>query len=235
MSSLLTLHNAHIGFVDRVVLRNVSLEINPGASYALVGENGSGKTTLLKTLAGILPLLSGTCQLARKPDGQHTKVGYIPQRAMLNGLLSLKVREVIEMGTFGSLKPWQRLGHDERYRVSWSMKEVDVFHLQKESYAYLSGGQQQRVLIARALASDPDILLLDEPLASLDQQSIQTMVELFTKLQENGRLAVIWADHALPTLGGVLREALCIERHELRRNTFESTLQDQTVRDGTSL
>ncbi len=212
------------------MLHDISLTINSGASMALVGENGSGKTTLLKTLAGILPLLRGSFQLARKPNGSQAKVGYIPQRALLNGLFSLKAREVVEMGTYGSLRPWQMLGSEARDRVSWSMNEMDALSFQYEPYALLSGGQQQRVLIARALASDPDILLLDEPLASLDQQSIQTMLALFTKIQMNANLAIIWADHALPTLGGVLQEVLSIEGHSLRRKQFNLTVSISRAR-----
>ena len=224
MEALLTLKDASIGYGDKVVLRHVSLAIHPGASIALLGSNGSGKTTFLKTLAGILPLIEGTYQLHTQANGRAVQVGYIPQRAMLNGLFQLKAKEVVEMGTYGSLRPWQGLGHVERDRVNWSMNEVDVFDLRNKPYSYLSGGQQQRVLIARALASNPDILLLDEPLASLDQQSIQTMVVLFNKLQVDGNLALIWADHALPTLEGVLREALVIEQEGLRRQEFDAAI-----------
>ncbi len=221
MSALLTLQHASVGYADKAVLRNISLEIQPGASIALLGSNGSGKTTFLKTLAGILPLLEGTMRLSVQPDGTPVKVGYIPQRAMLNGLFQLKACEVVEMGTYGTLRPWQGLGQKERNRVEWSMREVDVFDLRDEPFSFLSGGQQQRVLIARALASDPDMLLLDEPLASLDQQSIQTMLALFTKLQADANLTLLWADHALPTLGGVLRETLVIENDMVRKQEFD--------------
>lgn len=220
MSTLLTLQHASIGYPERIVLRDVALEIAPGASLALLGSNGSGKTTFLKTVAGIVPLLQGQLILSRTSNGQTVKVGYIPQRAMLNGLFQLKAKEVIEMGTYGALWPWQGLGQAERARVNWSLKEVEMFHCRNEPYALLSGGQQQRILIARALASNPDILLLDEPLASLDQQSIQSMLTLFAKLQADVNLALIWADHALPTLGGVLGEALVIEQETLIRKPF---------------
>lgn len=220
MDTLLTLRRASVGYGDRVVLRDVSLEIHAGASIALLGSNGSGKTTFLKTLAGILPLLGGSFELSKRANGRGVQVGYIPQRSILNGLLQLKAKEVVEMGTYGSLRPWQGLGRAERDRVDWSMKEVEVFDLRDQPYAVLSGGQQQRVLIARALASDPDMLLLDEPLASLDQRSIQTILALFKKLQVDINVALVWADHALPTLGGVLREALVLEQESLKRQEF---------------
>ncbi|WP_447971747.1 metal ABC transporter ATP-binding protein [Nitrospira sp. M1] len=215
MSELLSLDHVSIGYAEKVVLRDVSLKVYPGASMALLGSNGSGKTTFLKTLAGIIPILNGQLTLNRTSNGQAVRVGYIPQRAMLNGLFQLKAKEVVEMGTYGTLRPWQGLGSDERDRVEWSMREVEMTHCRNEPYALLSGGQQQRLLIARALASNPDILLLDEPLASLDQQSIQSMLALFTKLQADVNLALIWADHALPTLDGVLRDALTIEQQTL--------------------
>ncbi len=228
MEALLSLQHANIGYGDKVVLYDVSLEIHPGASIALLGSNGSGKTTFLKTLAGILPLLEGTLRLSKRENGRAVQVGYIPQRAMLNGLFQLKAEEVVEMGTYGALRPWQNLGQEQRNRINWSMREVDVFNLRNEPYSFLSGGQQQRVLIARALASAPDILLLDEPLASLDQPSIQTMLRLFTKLQSDVDLALIWADHALPTLGGVLREALVINDDGLYRKEYDVAVSTRT-------
>lgn len=227
MNSLVSLQHANIGYGEKVVLRDISLEVHAGASIALLGSNGSGKTTFLKTLAGILPLLEGSFQLKEKASGRSTQVGYIPQRAKLNGLFQLKAQEVVEMGTYGSLRPWQNLGMKERDRVNWSMREVEIFDLRNLPYSFLSGGQQQRVLIARALASNPDILLLDEPLASLDQQSIQTILALFSKLQADVHLALIWADHALPTLGGVLREALVIEQDSLKRQEFDGTKSEE--------
>ncbi|MGB0909773.1 MAG: metal ABC transporter ATP-binding protein, partial [Nitrospirales bacterium] len=220
--AFLTLQNAYIGYAEKVILKNVSLEIHQGASIALLGGNGSGKTTFLKTLAGILPLLSGSYVLTHTPNFKQTQVGYIPQRSIVNGLFSLKVHEVVEMGTYGSLRPWQGLGPEQQKRVTQSMSDVDLLSLRNEPYSFLSGGQQQRVLIARALASAPDILLLDEPLASLDQKSIQSMLALLTTLQANVNLTFIWADHALPTLGGVLQETLFIEDGVLCREIGES-------------
>lgn len=231
MPPLLLLQQANIGYEGKAVIHDVSLEIHAGASFALIGSNGAGKTTFLKSLAGILPLVDGTMRLGLHSDGTPVKIGYIPQRAMLNGLLPLKASEVVEMGTYGTLRPWQGLGQTERQRIEWSMKEVEVFELRNEPFSFLSGGQQQRVLIARALASNPDMLLLDEPLASLDQQSIKTMLALFTKIQADVNLALIWADHALPTLGGVLRETLIIENGILNRQNVNPSHAQQGMRE----
>ena len=107
---LISLENVTIGYPGFPILEKVSLEIFPGDSYAVLGPNGSGKTALLKTIAGILSPIEG--RLDRVPSERNISltVGYVPQRAGLNGLLPLTVGEVIQMGTYGNVKPWQRLG-----------------------------------------------------------------------------------------------------------------------------
>ncbi|MCA9472352.1 MAG: ATP-binding cassette domain-containing protein [Nitrospirales bacterium] len=224
MNTLLSLEHATIGYHDRVVLRDVSFDISPGTSLALIGSNGSGKTTFLKSLAGIQPLVRGTLHLGTRSDGGLVRVGYVPQRGMVNALVRLKAREVVEMGTYGLLRPWQGLGPDERERIRQSLIAVELLDRQDKLYSSLSGGQQQRVLIARALATRPDLLLLDEPLASLDQASVQSIREVFLKLQTELNVALIWADHALPTLEGILCEALIIEDQHLRKQAFDASL-----------
>ena len=168
-SPILSLHQATIGYPRHPVLRHVTLELMPGESVAIFGPNGSGKTAFLKTMAGILPPLAGQLRIHATSDLEPVRVGYVPQRATVSGLLPLTVGEVVEMGTYGNIKPWQRIGEDQRNWINWAMTQVDVTKLGKKAYSALSGGQQQRVLIARALAMNPSMLVLDEPLASLDQ------------------------------------------------------------------
>ena len=217
MSTLLSLHQVNIGYHSKAVLRNVSLDIFSGESVAILGSNGSGKTTFLKTIAGIFPVLSGEIRFTSPEVGRPVRIGYVPQRMSMDGVLPLTVVEVVEMGTYGSLKPWQSLNVQERESVNWSLNSVDIENLRHKLYWELSGGQQQRVLIARAMVSHPDLLVLDEPLASLDRDSVRSMVALLGKLKMDTGLTLLWADHFLPALQEVVQEVLLIEGTDLVR------------------
>ena len=182
MNTLLSLEHATIGYHDRVVLRDVSFDISPGTSLALIGSNGSGKTTFLKSLAGIQPLVRGTLHLGTRSDGGLVRVGYVPQRGMVNALVRLKAREVVEMGTYGLLRPWQGLGPDERERIRQSLIAVELLDRQDKLYSSLSGGQQQRVAIARALVNKPAIILADEPTGNLDSHTKKEIMDLIMSI-----------------------------------------------------
>lgn len=227
MSVLLTMNHVTIGYRGNPVLSDLTLEVCPGDAMAVLGVNGSGKTTFLKTLAGILPPLIGEVRFGTSPGKKRALVGYIPQRATLSVLLPLTAREVVELGTYGNLKPWQGMSQKNHEQVDWAIQEVGVAELQRERYADLSGGQQQRVLIARALAAAPDMLVLDEPLASLDQESVQVMVSLLAKLKVDTDIALLWADHFVLALGGVVQEVLLIENGKLTRRNVDMILEQE--------
>ncbi len=219
---LISLDDATIGYPGFPILEQVSLEIFPGDSYAVLGPNGSGKTAFLKTLAGILSPLEG--RLHRETSGGNNAlgVGYVPQRAAVNGLLPLTVGEVIQMGTYGNLKPWKRLGKKEQERIDWAKQEVEIENLEQNRYSELSGGQQQRVLIARALAGSPAVLVLDEPLASLDKKTVQAMLRLLGKLKSDTGITLLWADHFIPELLQVVQDVLEIEYRTVQTQPVEN-------------
>lgn len=221
---ILTFRDATVGYRGHPVLRGVTLDVFPGQSVAVVGPNGSGKTAFLKTVAGILQPLSGELRLQPPAGGQAVRVGYVPQRATVSSLLPLTVYEVVEMGTYESVKPWQRLGARARQRIAWALQQVDVTGLAGKAYADLSGGQQQRVLIARALATNPAILVMDEPLASLDRDSVRAMVVLLAKLRSEDGLTILWADHFVPALHEVVREVMVIEDARLIWSRIDALL-----------
>ena len=228
MDLLLSLQQLTIGYRGKPVLSNLTLDIHRGELLAVVGANGSGKTTFLKTLVGILPPLTGRFSTKPLRSNHPFQVGYVPQRATLNSLLPLTTKEIVEMGTYGTLKPWQKLGHNERRQVEWAMETVGVQLYAKRRYSDLSGGQQQRVLIARALASKPDLMILDEPLASLDQESVKNMVTLLLFLRAKENLTILWADHFIPTMAAVVHEGLLLEEGTILRGKLDDLLRLST-------
>ncbi len=216
-SPIINLNQVTLGYPGHPVLLDVNLEVYAGDALAIFGPNGSGKTAFLKTVAGILTPLKGTVRLGDPTNTDHVRVGYVPQRATVSRLLPLTVSEVVEMGTYGTLKPWQRLGKQELEQVRWALEQVDINDLTTKGYADLSGGQQQRVLIARALAMKPSVLLLDEPLASLDRESVRSMIQLMNTLRSRGEMTVLWIDHFLPALHEVVQEVLVFEEGQMTR------------------
>ena len=216
-SPIITLHQVTLGYPGHPVLPNVNLEVFPGDALAIFGPNGSGKTAFLKTVAGILSPLTGTIRIGDPAVTEPVHLGYVPQRATVSRLLPLTVKEVVEMGAFGTLKPWQRMGNKERKQIDWALEQVDITELEKKNYSDLSGGQQQRVLIARALAMNPSILLLDEPLASLDRESVRSMIQLMNSLRSKAEMTLLWIDHLLPALHEVVQEVLVFEEGQMTR------------------
>ena len=218
---LLSLDNVTIGYPGVPIMERVSLEICSGDSYAVLGPNGSGKTALLKTLAGILSPIDGKLYRQTSEGNNTLRVGYVPQRASLNGLLPLTVGEVIRMGTYGNVKPWQRVGREDLERIDWAKQEVEIEDLEQNRFSELSGGQQQRTLIARALASAPAMLVLDEPLASLDKKTVHTMLRLLIKLKSDTGITLLWADHLIPEILQVVRDVLEIEDRTVQTQSVE--------------
>lgn len=224
-SPLITFHQVSIGYPGHPVLTDFNLEIYPGDALAIFGPNGSGKTAFLKTVAGILPSLTGTVRLGDPSKTELMRVGYVPQRATVSRLLPLTVKEVVEMGTYGPLKPWQRLGNKELNQLSWALEQVGITELGNKRYSDLSGGQQQRVLIARALAMNPSVLVLDEPLASLDRQSVRSVILLLNTLRSQDKMTLLWVDHILPALHEVVQEVLLFEDSHVTRCYIEALME----------
>ena len=125
------------------------------------------------------------------------------------------------MGTYGNVKPWQRVGREDQERIEWAKQEVEIEDLEENLFSELSGGQQQRTLIARALASAPAMLVLDEPLASLDKKTVQTMLRLLIKLKSDTGITLLWADHLIPEILQVVQDVLEIDYRTVQTQSVE--------------
>jgi len=190
-SPVMELRQASVGYEAVTVLEEVDLEIHAGDVVGLVGANGSGKTTLLRSMLGALPLQRGTIERRFA----LAELGYVPQTASLDSYFPLSVGEVVAMGTYGRVHPLKRFPETERARVNAVLEQVGLAHLVRMAFFHLSGGQQQRVLIARALAANPVLLLLDEPLSGVDQDSRRAIVRLLIEINQKRGLAILISSH----------------------------------------
>jgi manganese/iron transport system ATP-binding protein len=202
--ALVGLHRANLGYENAVVLENVELELHSGDLIAIAGPNGSGKTTLFRTILGFLPVLSG---MLTRNCALH-EFGYVPQSTALDSTFPITAREVVEMGGYGRLRPYQGLPSGEKKRLKSVLQQVGLSHLAKSSFFSLSGGQRQRMLIARALMVGPKILILDEPLAGCDPESQKAISDLLIQLSQQEGKAVFFSSHDLRMVRSVAKKVL---------------------------
>ena len=204
---VVSLRGATLGYEDAAILSNVDLEIYAGDLVAIAGPNGSGKTTLFRTILGFLPVLRGS--LAR--NCALNEVGYVPQSAALDSAFPITAREVVEMGGYGRLKPYQSFSGKEKKHLENSLQQVGLGHLAGRLFFSLSGGQRQRILIARALMVGPKVLILDEPLAGCDPESQKAIGDLLVRLSCEENIAVFFSSHDLRMVQSVTKKVLRVD------------------------
>jgi ABC-type Mn2+/Zn2+ transport system ATPase subunit len=179
------------------VLTGVELAVARGDFLGVLGPNGAGKSTILKTMLGLIPPLKGHLRLHGSALGAP-RFGYVPQKEKLDVIYPLTVREVAAMGTYRGVDLLRRLrGLTSDDLVKHCLRECGVWDLSDRRYSDLSGGQRQRVLIARALASEPELLVLDEPLAGIDVTTQKALLKLFKDIKDHQRLTVLMVSHRL--------------------------------------
>ena len=211
MGALIRVAGASLGYPGRTLLRDVSLEVRSAEFVAVLGANGSGKTTLLRSLLGFLPPLSG--EVERAPG---LRVGYVPQRETLDELYPLTARDVALMGTYGDVPFWRRLGPRERARGRSALEACGAQDFARRRYSELSGGQRQRVLIARALATEPQLLALDEPMAGVDRASEKAILAVLSSLQSERGIAIWMITHHAEAVRGAVDRMLLVEDGSLQ-------------------
>jgi len=189
VSAIISFEGVTLGYPGRVILPRVDLSVERGDFLAILGPNGSGKTTILRAILGILKPLHGRVTAP-------SRCGYSPQRRALDPIFPFLVAEVVAMGLTGELGPFRRPGARERSRVRRALAACGVKHLADRPFRELSGGQQQRTLVARALVTDPEVLILDEPTNDLDLTGEHEIMELVARLNREGR-TVVMVSHLL--------------------------------------
>ncbi len=204
------LSDASIGYGDVPIVRHVDLTVARGDALALLGSNGSGKTTLVRGLLGLASVLGGVVEVLGHPVGdrrEHGRVGYVPQRHTVSGAVPATVREVVGVGRLARLGLFGRFGTADRTAVADAVAAVGLTDRLTDPVASLSGGQQRRVLVARALAAEPEVLIMDEPMAGVDAASQETLAAVLSAVSSTGTTLVV-VTHEIGALAGVLTRAV---------------------------
>ncbi|MFV8395778.1 anchored repeat-type ABC transporter ATP-binding subunit [Corynebacterium hindlerae] len=224
----LVVSNLCVNLAGREVLRGVDLEIAPGEFVGLIGPNGAGKTTLFRSILGLLPMASGDILISGERVAKaRDRIGYVPQRHEFAWDFPISIHDTVMTGRARSIG-WLRRPRVNDYKaVDRALGRVRLRELADRPIGELSGGQRQRVLVARALASDPDILLLDEPFTGLDMPSAELLLELFNELAEEG-VAIVMSTHNLPEAMEVCSRVVLLNGKVIASGSPDE-LQDQNV------
>jgi len=231
--TLLTLREVSLGYDGRVVLEHLSFTVECGECLALVGPNGAGKTTLLRGILGLIPVLAG--QIEYGFDRSTSPPGYVPQRETLDPIFPLTVFEVVLMGTYARLALLRPVGRRQRQLAARCLEQVGLADLADRPFWALSGGQKQRVLIARALAVEPHILLLDEPTAGVDPGAATAIMDLIARLNRDQSLTVVLVSHHLRLVRSLVHSVLWVEAGCASKGATEVMLTPERIMDSFGL
>ncbi len=213
MTPAISVENVSFAYGDEPVLRDVSMTVEEGDFLGLVGPNGSGKTTLLKVMLGLRPPDSGTVRLFGTPAREFTegtRLGYVSQQSTeADATMPVTVREVVTMGRYAHVG-LRRLRDADRRAVDDALDRVGITDLADRRINRLSGGQKQRAYIARALASEADLLALDEPTVGVDTDSVGRFYELLDELNAEG-ITVVLIEHDIGLLADHARTMACLD------------------------
>lgn len=197
------------------VLYHVSLHVDPGEFVALVGPNGSGKSTLVRILVGLLAPGAGSVRIFGQPPRRlhdRARLGYVPQRPHLAGSLPATVAEIVGAGRLARRGWWRRPRQVDRDAVDAAIEAVALGNLRRRPIGELSGGQQQRVLIAKSLAAEPELLVLDEPVAGVDAESQRLFRDALVHVVRDRGGAVVLVSHELGAVAEDLDRVVVLKR-----------------------
>ena len=205
-----------LSYNGQEVIKNINLTVHRGDYIGLVGGNGSGKTTLLKIILGLLKPQTGTIQLfGQKLENFNdwSKIGYVPQKATgFDVNFPATVQEVVTMGRYGKRGLFRRVSEHDRQKVKEALEHVDMWDHRQRLIGDLSGGQQQRVFIARALATNPEVIFLDEPTVGVEKEIKKDFYALLRKLNEHMHLTVVLVTHDIEAMAHEAMHIACIDR-----------------------
>jgi ABC-type Mn2+/Zn2+ transport system ATPase subunit len=209
---VVTMAGLTAGYGDRVALERIDLSVNQGTLLALVGPNGAGKSTLLKVIGGLLAPWSGTVRvLGGAPSDAARRIAYVPQAESVDWTFPVTVADVVMMGRFPRLGPLRRPGAADREAVARALDQVGMAVARDRQIGALSGGQRRRVFVARALASDPELYLLDEPVTGIDTTTQEDLMAILQAESARGR-TVIASTHDLGCAASCFGKVIAVNR-----------------------
>jgi zinc transport system ATP-binding protein len=216
MNTSINLKDISFKYENSLVLENVSFSLQKGEFLGLIGPNGSGKSTLIKIILGMLKPTKGEIQLFDSPISNFNewpKIGYVSQKAnTFNGGFPATVFEVVSTGLFGKMGLFKWMGKQEKEMVKHAINIVGLSGYEKQNIGKLSGGQQQRVFIARAIVSEPELLILDEPTVGVDANSEIQFYQLLEKMHSDLKVTLLLVTHDIGAITSRVDTIACLNK-----------------------
>jgi len=226
----ISLRNVSVSYERKPAVRNVSLDITAGDRVAVVGPNGAGKSTLIKAVVGLVDLDAGLIQVHGQPVSRvRARVAYVPQRGVIDWDFPVVVRDVVIMGRYGRVGWFRRPTRTDHEIAAHALERMGMQEFSDRQIGELSGGQQQRVFLARALAQEADVLLLDEPFIGVDASTEKAIFELLDQAHTEG-ITVVVVNHDLGTVRRHFDRVVLMNARVVAYGPPEEALDPELVR-----
>ena len=225
MSELISIQNLTVRYESFTALKAVDFSLSSGEFVAILGQNGSGKTTLVQTILGLKEPTSGLITLA-----EGVRIGYLPQHYHNpDKNFPATVEEVVLSGALLGQKGYKRPRPEDKAAMEKHLEDLNIPHLKKQRIGTLSGGQQQRALLARALMTRPDILIMDEPTSALDPSMRESFFQLLTHLNQHHKVAILLITHDIGVASEYLKRVIYLDQSILFDGTFEAFCENDEL------
>ena len=225
---ILDVRNLSVHYNGRLALEEITFHLHQGERIAVVGPNGAGKSTLFKVVSGVLPPTSGEVSIFGSRPGRHVCIAYIPQRSQVDWNFPVNVADVVMMGRSAKLGPFNWPHKKDWDHVHHALETVELSNLATRQISQLSGGQQQRMFIARALAQEAELMLMDEPLTGLDTPSQEGLLNLLDTLRDQ-HVTVMVATHDLEQAAQHFDRILLLNHKIISFDSPDKVLQTENL------
>lgn len=214
---------------DTLALDQISLSINQGKITGIIGPNGSGKSSLLKGILGIIPVKNGTVTFfGDSLEKYRSKIAYVPQRESIDWDFPITVEEVVAMGRIRPKKWWSRASVADKEIIKETLKKVQLSEFFNRQIGQLSGGQQQRVFLARALAQEADLIVMDEPFVGIDMVSQDSILSIVQKLRDSGKTVII-VHHDLSIVSQYFDDVVLLNKKLIANGPIDEILKSENI------
>ncbi|MEL6667775.1 MAG: metal ABC transporter ATP-binding protein [Bacteroidota bacterium] len=229
MKPIIEIEDLHVSYDGKRALSNIFLRFESGYRYGILGPNGSGKSTLLKAILGLIDDFHGQVKVLGGPVSEvRPRVVYVPQRSEIDFSFPATVRDVVLMGRYPHKRVFSRITPEDQRKVDHALEELGISNLQKRQIGELSGGQQQRTFLARALAQEAEVLLLDEPFVGVDIPTEEKIIEVLRKLSAEGKTLLV-VHHDLQAVPDYFDQVVLLNQRLVAAGPTASTFTPELI------